>query len=129
MPLPFKIRTRNGEYDAELDESTDMANAVWLSLPFRADINMLGSSIYFEMPIDPKIEDEKTNVFEVGDICWWPGVNALVILFGPMPLSGEDGKPVTSHKMIRIGRVIGDCSSMEDAGDRQRIDLVKDDYF
>ena len=126
MPLPFTIRTRNGLYRAELDESTDMANAVWLSLPFRTETNMLGSSIYFEMPIEPQVEEEKKNVFDKGDVCWWPGVDALVILFGPMPKSGEDGRPVTTHGMCKIGHVIDDCSSMEDAGDRQRIELLKD---
>lgn len=124
--LKMKIRTRNGEYLAELDDGSDISNAVWFSLPYSSDINMLGDSIYFELPeMTIDVKGERKNVFEQGDIAYWPGVNAIVIMFGPTPLSGEDGKPVTKHKCIKFGHIVGECSSMEDAGDRQKITLLK----
>lgn len=117
------IRTRNGVYDAELDGS-DISNTLWLSLPFSADINMLGSQIYFEMPADTDVTGNET-VFDNGDIAYWPKVGALCIFFGPTPLSGEDGRPVSAFPLRRIGRVLSDTSGMEDAGDRQRIVLER----
>lgn len=120
----IRIRTRNGVYDAELDDS-DLSNAVLLSLPFRAEINMLGDSIYFGMDLGTVDESgPRESVFEKGDIVWWPGVEAMVILFGPTPLSGDDGRPVVKYKCIKFGRLTGDFSSLEDAGDRQRIELL-----
>ena len=119
------IRTRNGEYRAELDGS-DLANAVWLSLPFSAYANELGDELYFEMPLTYlKETGERQNVFEKGDIAWWPGVGALCLFYGPTPLSGEDGRPVSKYKCIKIGRILGDCTSLEEAGDRQKITLLQ----
>jgi hypothetical protein len=120
----IRIRTRNDEYLAELDDS-DISNAIWLSLPFTAAINMLGCQIYFEMPVDYADPKELVTKLKVGDIAYWPKVGAFCIFFGPTPLSGEDGLPVSRYPLTKIGRVIGDCSSMEDAGDRQPITLEK----
>ena len=120
----IRIRTRNGEYLAELD-SSDISNAVWLSLPFSTTINMLGCQIYFEMPVDNAEPQDLVKKLEVGDIAYWPKVGALCIFFGPTPLSGEDGKPVSKYPVTKIGRMIDDCSSMEYAGDRQPITIEK----
>ena len=120
----IRIRTRNGEYLAELD-SSDISNAVWLSLPFSTTINMLGSQIFFEMPVDNAEPQDLVKKLEVGDIAYWPKVGALCIFFGPTPLSGEDGKPVSKYPVTKIGRMIDDCSSMEYAGDRQPITIEK----
>jgi hypothetical protein len=120
----IRIRTRNGEYLAELD-SSDISNAVWLSLPFSARINMLGSQIYFEMPVDYADPESLVTKLEVGDIAYWPKVEALCIFFGPTPLSGEDCLPISRYPVCKIGKVLDDCSSMEMAGDRQLIIMEK----
>ena len=50
--LKLKIRTRSGEYHAELDDS-DLSTAVWFSAkPFTTQVNELGCSLFFEMPLD-----------------------------------------------------------------------------
>ena len=118
----IRIRTRNGEYLAELDES-DISNAIWLSLPFKTTINMMGGQIYFEMPVDYADPKEFVTKLEVGDIAYWPKVGALCIFYGPTLLSGDDGLPVSHYPVTKIGRIIDDCSSMEDAGDRQPITI------
>jgi len=116
----LRIVTRSGEYLAVLDDS-DISNAVWLSLPQRPTVNMMGGEIYFEMPLDPDVKGtERVTVLEKGDIAWWPGPRAIRIFYGPTPLSEEDGNPVSSHPVIKIGH-IEDCEGIEDSGDRQRI--------
>ena len=117
------IRTRNSEYTAELDGS-DISNEIWLSLPFKADINMLGSQIYFGMPLESETVGDVT-VLEVGDIAYWPKADAFCIFFGPTPLSGDDGRPVSKFPVRVIGKIVGDCSSMEHAGDRMPITLER----
>ena len=119
----IRIRTRCGEWAASLDDS-DISDEIWLSLPFSADINMLGSQIYFTMLTDSKVTGDST-VFDVGDIAYWPEADALCIFFGPMPHSGDDGKPVAAFPMKKIGEVDGDCSDMEMSGDRMRITLER----
>jgi hypothetical protein len=120
----IRIRTVNGEYLAELDDS-DISNAVWLSLPFTTSINMLGCQIYFEMPVDNADAKDRVTTLDAGDIAYWPGVGALCIFFGPTPLSGDDGRPVSHYPVTKIGRVLDDCSSMESAGDRRTITIEK----
>ena len=111
------IRTRNDSFTGTLDDSA-LSDAIWLSLPFHATTNMLGSEIYFEFPLtDIGISGEEVTVLDAGDIAYWPRAHALCLFFGPTPLSGDDGRPVSK------GRIDGDCSSMEDAGDRQRITI------
>lgn len=117
------IRTKNGVYTAELDKS-DLSNSLWLSLPFTAQMNMLGGQIYFEMPSDIDA-DANDFIFNVGDIAYWPNVKALCIFFGPTPLSGDDGKPVSKFPLIKIGNVLENCSTMEYAGDRQNITIER----
>ncbi len=116
----MKIVTTSGDYFAELDDS-DVSNAIWLSLPFKADINMMGGEIYFEMPVDARNAGaERVTILEKGDIAWWPAPGALCIFFGPTPLSGEDGRPVSPFPVIKIGH-IDDCEGIGDSGDRRRI--------
>jgi hypothetical protein len=120
----IRIRTRNGEYAAELDGS-DISNAIWLSLPFTSRINMIEGMIYFEMPVDYADPEKLIKKLDIGDIAYWPGVGALCIFYGATPLSGDDGLPVSHYNVTRIGRVIDDCSSMGSAGDRQPIVIEK----
>ena len=124
--LGLLIRTRSGDYPAELDES-DISSAIWfLSSPeFSAETNQVSGLYYFGLPLDPLVQGERKTVFDAGDICWWPEAAAMVIFYGPTPLSGEDGKPVWKFPLIKIGRLTGDFSDMDDAGDRQRITLIQ----
>jgi len=118
----IKIRTRSGEWSASLDDS-DISNEMWLSLPFSADINMLGSQIYFVMGLESKVRGD-SKIFEKGDIAYWPEADAVCIFFGPTPLS-TDERPVAAYPMKKIGRVNGECSDMEMSGDRMRITLER----
>ena len=118
------VRTRNGEYPGELDDS-DISNAIWLSNRLTVEINMLGGMMYGELPLDVILPKEgRTTKLETGDIAYWPGPGAFCIFFGPTPLSGEDGQPVAPYPVIKIGKMIGDCSGLEDAGDRQKITIL-----
>ena len=118
------VRTRNGEYPGELDGS-DISNAIWLSNRLTVEINMLGGMMYGELPLDVILPKEgRTTKLETGDIAYWPGPGAFCIFFGPTPLSGEDGQPVAPYPVIKIGKMIGDCSGLEDAGDRQKITIL-----
>ena len=125
MASRITVRTRNGEYPGELDGS-DISNAIWLSNRLTVEINMLGGMMYGELPLDVILPKEgRTTKLETGDIAYWPGPGAFCIFFGPTPLSGEDGQPVAPYPVIKIGKMIGDCSGLEDAGDRQKITILQ----
>ena len=125
MVSRITVRTRNEEYPGELDDS-DISNAIWLSNRLTVEINMLGGMMYGELPLDVILPKEgRTTQLETGDIAYWPGPGAFCIFFGPTPLSGEDGQPVAPYPVIRIGKMIGDCSGLEEAGDRQKITILQ----
>ena len=118
------IRTRNGEFQGELDDS-DISNTIWLSSPIAVETNMLGGMVYSELPLDSIMPKEgRTTELEIGDIAYWPGPGAICIFYGPTPLSGEDGKPVAPYPVIKIGKMTCDCSEMEHAGVRQRMTIL-----
>ena len=119
--MEVKIRTRNADILADLDDSA-ISDAIWFALPFRNTINMLGDEIYFEFPLeDVPMDGERVTVLDAGDVAYWPKVGALCLFFGPTPLSGEDGRPVSRYPVIKIGKMKGNYTVLEDAGDRQRI--------
>lgn len=111
----ISVRTRGGTFLIELDRS-DLTDELWLSLPYEGKLNMLGSMIYFELPVRDRQEGDLLT-FEVGDVAWWPEVDALCLFFGPTPLSGEDGRPVSAYPLRRIGRLLGDYAGLERSGD------------
>lgn len=118
------VRARNGEFQGELDDS-DISNTIWLSSPIAVETNMLGGMVYCELPLDSIMPKEhRVTELDVGDIAYWPGPGALCIFFGPTPLSGKDGKPVAPYPVIKIGKMIDDCSAMENIGDRQRMTIL-----
>lgn len=116
----IKIVTRNSSFVAKLLFS-DISNEIWLSLPYNGTINMFGGEMYFEFPVTCPIDGEKVTVLEKGDIAYWPEAKAMCIFFGPTPYSGEDGKPASKYPVIKIGKIEGDCSELENAGDRTNI--------
>lgn len=124
MASRITVRTRCGEFPGELDGS-DISNAIWLSNRLTFDINMLGGMMYGELPLDVILPKEgRTTQLETGDIAYWPGPGAFCIFFGATPLSGDDGQPVAPYPVIKIGKMIGDCSGLEDAGDRQKVTIL-----
>lgn len=116
------FRTRIGEYRGELRRSA-FSDALWLSLPLSVTTNMLGCEIYLEIPTDEEAEGERITVMEKGDIAYWPEAKALCLFFGPTPLSGEDGTPISPYPVIRVGKLVGEMESMADVGDRSPIVL------
>ena len=120
----MRIRTRGGEFLAELDTSP-LSDELWLSLPYETPLNMWGDEIYFEIPVHSKARGEMTQNLEVGDVAFWPEARALCIFFGSTPLSAENGKPVSAYPVKKIGRLIGDCSALSKSGDGTKISLEK----
>ena len=125
MNIPFSVKTRAGTHRGELFPC-DVSNEIWLAMPMDLKANMLGSMIFCDMPVESDIEGERVTDLEIGDVAYWPNASALCLFFGPTPLSGEDGKPVSPYPVVKIGRMLGDCSGLENTGDGTTISFSKD---
>ncbi len=109
-----------GKNDLEVDlNDSSTANAIWLAAPFEGYTNAWGEEIYFEIPVDDKLEHGR-RVLEAGEVAYWPEGRALCIFFGPTPISkGKDPEAISD--VTPVGRLVGDPHRFEAVGDRQKV--------
>jgi hypothetical protein len=91
---------------AEIDDSKT-ADAIWKALPINGTANLWGDEVYFEIPVDLKLENGK-EIVSAGDLGYWPSGNCFCIFFGPTPMSkGNEIRPASAVNVF--GKVIGDA--------------------
>ena len=74
MVSRITVRTRNGEYPGELDDS-DISNAIWLSNRLTVEINMLGGMMYGELPLDVILPKENRTTELDAQRSWRPATS------------------------------------------------------
>jgi hypothetical protein len=106
------------DYEVELNDS-DTANAIWLAAPFEAYTNAWGDEIYFEIPVNAKLENGR-KVLKAGEVAYWPEGKALCIFYGPTPISkGKDAEAISD--VSPVGRLVGDPRRFEAVSDRMKV--------
>jgi hypothetical protein len=118
-----KIVIRSGavERSAELNDS-DTASAIFSALPLSAKANTWGDEIYFQIPVDRKLDSTAAELVQVGDLGYWPSGRAFCIFFGPTPVSrGDEIRPASAVNVV--GKVIGDALVFKAVGDGDLIEL------
>ena len=118
-----KILIRSGKItmEAELNDSST-ASALFAALPLSARANTWGDEIYFQVPVDRKLDASATDLVEVGDLGYWPSGSAFCIFFGPTPISRKDEiRPASAVNLI--GKVIGDARVFKAVRDDDLIEL------
>jgi hypothetical protein len=106
--MRIKITTKaTGEIKAKLsNENPKTVKAIWDSLPIETRTNTWGEEIYFNIPVEIKLENEKETV-EMGDIAYWPPGTAFCIFFGKTPVSkGDEIRPASAVNVI--GKICAD---------------------
>lgn len=68
-------------------KDTPTANAVWDSLPLRAQVQTWGDEVYFPIPVNAAPEPDARSVVEAGELCYWLSGACIAICFGPTPVS------------------------------------------
>ena len=85
---------------------TETAQAVISALPLKAEGNTWGEEIYFISNINAPLIEPK-DVLEVGDLAYWPPMQAICIFYGPTPASQGDeiraAGPVSVFGKIKEG--------------------------
>ena len=122
-----KILIRSGEIEmsAELNDSPT-ALALFAALPLRAEANTWGEEIYFQVPVETKLDSTAAELVHAGDLGYWPSGRAFCIFFGPTPISRE-GEIRPASAVNLIGKLIGDArafSAVRD-GDLMELDVAR----
>jgi hypothetical protein len=106
MKRQIIIKAGSVKAKAEIDDSKT-ADAIWKALPIKGTANLWGDEIYFEIPVEMKLENGKELVSS-GDLGYWPSGSCFCIFFGPTPMSkGNEIRPASAVNVF--GKVIGDA--------------------
>ena len=84
---------------------TSTANKIFNQLPITSLGNRWGDEIYFSVNISDELKAESTDLFNVGDLAFWPPGNAFCIFWGPTPASKKNEIRSASPANL-IGQII-----------------------
>ena len=102
----IRIGWKSGAVIAALDD-TPTARALIAALPLESSASTWGEEVYFEVPIEAKIETGARQIVEPGAVCFWTEGNALALPFGRTPIS-EDARPKLASRCNVLGSIEGD---------------------
>lgn len=102
----IQITTQNITVEAELLDRSESDN-FYSSLPFTGRVNTWGLEIYFSIDHSMELQEDASEIVNLGDIAFWPPGNAFCIFFGPTPASiGEEIRAASEVNLL--GKIIGD---------------------
>lgn len=101
--MKITIRFASYQVDAELLD-TPTGRAIYDSLPIHENISLWGDEIYFEIPVETRLEPDARPAVSVGDLAYWPNMPAFCIFFGPTPVS-SGSTPVAASAVNVFGRL------------------------
>lgn len=113
MTVKIKIAINDILLDAELFD-TAAARAIADALPVSAEPGEWGDEFYFKIPVKMPLDDTATTKVSVGDIGYWPPGNALMIFFGPTPIS-TGPEPLLASEVNIVGKITGDATVLRNA--------------
>ena len=118
----IRIEAGKAHFEVELAD-TPTAAAVLAAVPFSSTAQTWGEEVYFEAPVETKLEADAKQVVEPGTACFWVEGSSLALPYGPTPASrGTEPRLVTRCNVL--GRVAGDPRVLAEvrAGDPVKVD-------
>jgi uncharacterized protein len=119
MTRRLRIAAGSARFEVEL-EDTPTAGALLAALPFESSAQTWGEELYFETPVQAKLEPGARQVVEPGTVCFWVEGRALALPYGPTPIS-TDGRPKLVARCNVLGRIVGDARALAKVRDGDRI--------
>ena len=120
----MKIRINNSAYSVELF-NTPTAKAISAKLPLSGNANVWGNEIYFSIPVKCELEPDAKDILEVGDLTYYPPLQAICIFFGPTPMS-TDEKPVAAGAVNIFGKIICETEALQMVKQGDKVEILSD---
>ncbi|MDO9534787.1 MAG: cyclophilin-like fold protein [Bacillota bacterium] len=96
--------------DAVLNE-TKTAQKIYETLPIQGNGNTWGEEIYFPSNVEECLEKPK-EVLELGDIAYWPPMQAICFFYGPT--SASHGDEIRAAGPVNVvGKIKGDYAALK----------------
>jgi uncharacterized protein len=113
----LKITVGRVAIQAELLD-TPTADMIWDALPFEGRATRWGDEVYFTAPVQAEREEGAREVVEPGEIAYRADGAAVILAWGPTPVS-EAGEIRVASPANVFARTGGDLSVLKDteAGD------------
>lgn len=92
------------------------------SLPAEIGMSRWGDEYYGGSSAKVREDDTVRDLFEVGEVAFWPPGNAFCIFFGPTPAS-TDSRPRMASPGIPLGKIEGDVTGLKKLGSSVRAKL------
>lgn len=111
----MRIEVDGARFEVELYEG-NVVRELRRILPQRISMSRWGDEFYGALPkkVDPG-DDPVRDVFEIGEVAFWPPGNALCIFFGPTPAS-RGAEPRMASPGVALGKIRGDATAFRRYG-------------
>lgn len=94
---------------------TPTAHAISANLPLASKAKIYGDEVFIETPVAADLEDEALDNTQMGDLCFWPEGQCLVLRFGTAPVaipSGDETRLVSKTNVW--GKALNDVSDLKE---------------
>lgn len=104
MSTRIQIQIGNHQLQAEIFD-TPTGNDILASLPWEAEAVTWGDEIYFQIDAHSSPEKDAVTELAIGDLAFFPPMQAFCIFFGPTPMSRGD-EPRAAGLVNVFGKLI-----------------------
>lgn len=116
------IQFGNKTLEVKLNKG-EAASQLVTALPQKITMSRWGDGEYYgKIPVKISSKEKTRDVFEVGEVAFWPSGNALCIFFGPTPASSGE-QPKMASPGIPLGKIVSDVSVLKTLGATQEMAL------
>lgn len=120
-----KLRISAGGTPFEVDLlDTPTARAVLAAAPFESSAQTWGAEVYFEAPVQARLEPDARQVVDPGTVCFWVEGSSLALPFGPTPASIQSEPRLVTRCNV-LGKVVGDPRRLAEIRAGARIKVEK----
>jgi len=117
-----KLQIGGLDFDIEMYEGAG-PEAFIASLPAEIGMSRWGDEFYGGCSARVQEDDTVRDLYEAGEVAFWPPGNAFCIFFGRTPAS-SDSRPRMASPGVPLGKITGDAAALKKLGSSAKAKLA-----